>query len=351
MSTEIIAPTEEQNQNTGMVAVAESRAAQEVQAAMIVAKKFPRDETAAFNRIIKSCKRKTLADCAMYAYPRGNTTVTGPSIRLAEVLAQNWGNLDFGIIELEQRHGESVMMAYAWDLETNCRQTKVFNVKHTRHTRNGSYALSDPRDIYEMTANQGARRMRSCILGIIPGDIVDAAIAECEKTLKGDNSEPLSDRVRKMVAAFMEHNVTQAMIEARLGHRIEAVIEVELVTLRKLYLSIKDNMANVHELFPPVDSEPNGDSKPKSDKLADDLEKKTSKKKSSKAKGKPEPEPEKSAFQLFETDLKDAVNLEALTKAIDEARAEAGVPDGLTADELDKLNLMYSELRKSFETI
>ena len=72
-----------------------SRQAQEVQAAMVIAKRFPRDEVDSYNRIIQSCKRNTLAESAMYEYPRGGTKVTGPSIRLAEAMAQNWGNLVF----------------------------------------------------------------------------------------------------------------------------------------------------------------------------------------------------------------------------------------------------------------
>lgn len=76
------------------------------------------------------------------------------------------------------------MMAYAWDLETNTRVTKIFGVEHKRDTRNGSYALTDSRDIYEATANFGARRMRACILGVIPGDVVDMAVNECKETQK-----------------------------------------------------------------------------------------------------------------------------------------------------------------------
>jgi len=239
-----------------MMDVAASRAAHEVQAAMVIAKKFPRDQTAAWARIMQSCKRKALAEGALYAYPRGGQTVTGPSIRLAEVLAQNWGNLDFGMIELEQHGGESTMMAYSWDLETNVRQTKIFRVKHERHTRQGINRLTDPRDIYEMTANQGARRMRACILGVIPGDVVEAAVAECEKTMAGGNKEPLIDRVRLMVAAFGEMGVTQAMIEKRLGHKVETIIEAEMVGLRKIYASLKDNFASRDQYFSLDDGAP-----------------------------------------------------------------------------------------------
>lgn len=229
--------------------IATTRAAQEVQAAMVVAKKTPRDVFAAEKRILDACKRPALAQQAIYAYPRGGATVEGPSIRLAEVLVQNWGNIDTGIIELEQREGESTMMAYCWDLETNTRQTKVFSVKHERHTRLGVTKLVDPRDIYEMTANQGARRQRACILGIIPGDIVEAAVDACNKTMQGANTEPMSIRIKKMVLAFEPLSVTKEMIERRLGHRIDTLNETEYVGLRKIYKAIMDNMQTVDAFF------------------------------------------------------------------------------------------------------
>lgn len=232
-----------------MVEVASSRASSEIQSAMVVAKKFPRDEQRAFQRIMAACQRKSLAEQAVYEYPRGDTQVNGPSIRLAEAMAQAWGNLDFGIIELEQRKGESSVMAYCWDLETNTRQTKVFTVKHERSTRRGNYALTDPRDIYELTANQGARRLRACILGIIPGDVVDAAVNECDKTMSGANKEPLADRVRKMLGAFTGLSVTQEMIEQRLNHKADSITERELLRLGKIYRAIRDNVAPIEDYF------------------------------------------------------------------------------------------------------
>lgn len=236
----------------GTMKIAQSRAAQEVQASMIIAKKFPRDEERAIERIRRSCQRRSLAEVACYAYPRGGTTVTGPSIRLAECLAQAWGNLDFGVIELDQEDGESTVMAYAWDTETNTRETKIFQVRHERRVGKGDkfqiVKLEDPRDQYELVANQGARRLRACILGIIPGDVVDIAVEQCEKTLS-TNTEPLLDRARKMASAFDQYGVTIAMLEKRLGHKLEAVIEQELVNLRKIYTSIKDGAAKREDFF------------------------------------------------------------------------------------------------------
>jgi len=238
--------------NLASVEIAASRSAQEVQAAMIIAKKFPRDVIEAEQRIVESCKRPRLAEQAQYSYPRGGTQVMGPSIRLAEAMAQAWGNLDFGIIELEQRQGESTIMAFAWDLETNARQQKVFTVKHQRKARGQINTLDDPRDIYEMVANQGARRLRACILGIIPGDIQDAALEQCNKTLTGQSDVPLKQRLKAMCEAFSsEFGVSTKMLKSFLGHNLEATTENDLIRLRGIYKSLQDGMSRVDQWFKP----------------------------------------------------------------------------------------------------
>lgn len=230
--------------------MAVARQVQEVQAAMVIAKRFPRDEIDSYNRILKACERTSLAESAEYSYPRGGEQVTGPSIRLAEVLARCWGNIDFGIVELEQRAGESTMMAYAWDLETNTRQTRIFNQKHERKTKKqGIVKLDDPRDIYELTANNGARRVRACILGTIPGDVVDAAVAKCRQTLESGGGKPLEDRIRETVTLFGKLGVTKEMLEKRVGCAAENFTIKNIRELGVIYNSLKDNMANREDYF------------------------------------------------------------------------------------------------------
>lgn len=235
--------TQQQGQSLANVtaAMATTRQAQEVQAAMVVAKKFPRNSNESMNRILDACTRKTLAENAMYSFPRGGTEVTGPSIRLAECLAQNWGNLDFGYIELENKNGESQVMAYAWDLETNTRQSKVFSVPHRRETKSGSYALTDSRDIYELVANQASRRVRSCILSIIPGDVVEAALKQCELTLVGGDT-PLEERIKKMVKKYDELGITEEQLGGFIGKNVDAFTAQDIVKLSKIYRSIKDGV-------------------------------------------------------------------------------------------------------------
>lgn len=147
------------------------------------------------------------------------------------------------MIELEQRPGESQVMAYAWDLETNTRQSKVFTVPHIRQTKSGSYPLKDPRDIYEMVANQGARRMRACILGIIPGDVVDAALDQCDATLKAANKAPLEKRITTMCTMFQEEfQIGVEALESYIGRKAEAFSEADVIRLSKVYRSLKDGV-------------------------------------------------------------------------------------------------------------
>ncbi|MBR9803642.1 hypothetical protein GYB59_18995 [bacterium] len=262
--------TQVEQDSPGTMSIATTRQAQEVQAAMIVAKRFPRDETLSLSRILRACKRKGLAEHAAYSYPRGGTRVVGPSIRLAEAMAQAWGNIDYGVIELEQRQGESVCMAYAWDLETNTRRQMIFNVPHKRHTKEGSYMLTDPRDIYEMVANQGARRVRACILGIIPGDVQDDAVQQCNRTLaESGGSVPLKDRIRKMIIAFEEFGVTKDMLEQKVGFKSEAWSEHDFVSLKNVYTSLRDQVGKREDFFSAGKSAPaEQDNKPASSRAA-----------------------------------------------------------------------------------
>lgn len=239
-----------QQASTAPAQIMAGRQAQEALMAMYAAKQFPRDENRAYTNIMQACHRVALAETAIYEYPRGGQKVSGPSIRLAEVLARSWGNLDFGFVELEQKHGESSVMAYCWDLQENIRQTRVFSVKHERVTKSSTTKLTDPRDIYELIANQASRRVRACILGTIPGDVVDAAVEECKKTLTTGNKEPLPDRVRKMVAIFFEEfQVNQEMLEKFIGCKVSAFSEQDVVRLKGVYRSLRDGMSKREDYF------------------------------------------------------------------------------------------------------
>lgn len=235
--------------NQGVVAVEAERAIADVKGKLIMARQFPRDESASYARLMNACSRKVVAEHAVYAYPRGGQTVTGPSIRLAEEIARCLGNIEFGIRELSQKDGYSEMEAYAWDLETNTRSIQHFTVVHKREKKTGAELLTSDRDIYEKTANDGARRLRSRILAIVPPEFIEDALAMCHRTMQGKNDEPIEDRIKKFVAVFAKHNVSKELLEKRLGYSVDNMTADDLVEYTKIYNSMKDGMTTSKDWF------------------------------------------------------------------------------------------------------
>ena len=237
------------NINEGAVMIESSRAIAEAQGKLIIAKRFPRDPEQAYAKAIQACRRKSLAERAFSKFPRGKETVEGPTIRFAEELASCWGNVDYGIKELSQMEGRSEMEAFAWDLETNTISSQTFTNPHKREVKGVMQSLTSLRDIYEVNANNAARRLRARILAILPNYLVEDAIAECKRTLLGKTDEPLIDRVRKMIVAFEKFGVTQEMIEIRLGRKVNTMNADDLVDYTGIYNSLKDGMSKVSDWF------------------------------------------------------------------------------------------------------
>lgn len=227
-----------------------SRAVAEVQAALMIARMNPRDQRVAMDRILNACCRSSLAESAVYTYSRGGSEISGPSIRLAEAVAQQWGNIQFGIRELSNAGGKSEVQAFAWDVETNTRREVTFAVPHIRYTRSGGRKLEDPRDIYELVANQGARRLRACILAVVPGDVIEAAVQQCQVTLK-QHADVSPEGIKALIDAFEPFEVSKAQIEKFCQCRAEAIRPAQVVRLRKIYTSLRDGMATVTDFFEP----------------------------------------------------------------------------------------------------
>lgn len=223
-------------------AIEQSRASAEVQSAMVVAQRFPRDERHSLGRIKATCERFSLAQQAFYSYPRGGQTVQGGSIHLARELARCWGNIQYEIVELSQdtQRGESEVMAYAWDLETNVRSAIRFIIPHFRHTKNGSQRLKDTRDIYELIANNGSRRLRQCIFSVIPSDVVAEAEQICRRTLTNGDGKPLDERIKACIAAFEKVGVTRDMMKDHIGKDPLKMDVNNLTDMQIIYRSIED---------------------------------------------------------------------------------------------------------------
>ena len=238
-------------QASGMAQYQESKELSEIKGKMFLARQFPRDPDYSLQAVLRECKRKELAEAATYEFPRGDSVVKGPSIRLVEVLARHWGNIDCGITEVDTRDGMTTIKCFAWDLQTNVADEKTFTVKHERSTKKGSYKLTDERDIYEAVANKGARRKRACLLAVMPGWYVDEALRACEETLAASISDgkSMEEVIGTVVSAFSEFGINPEQISEKLGKDVDKLSKNDVVKLRHLYSAIKDGFVKPADAF------------------------------------------------------------------------------------------------------
>lgn len=249
----------------------QSRELAETQTKYLMAERFPRDERAAMDRILNAFGRRTLAEKAAYQFARGGTDIAGPSIRAAEAIAQQWGNMDSGWRELQRGVDAggvpfSEVEAFCVDLQARNTKRLTFIVRHWRDTKSGGYKLKDERDIYELCANQAQRRLRACILASIPGDVTEAAMQQADATLKA-SADTSPEAMAKMLEAFMPFGVTKDHIEKRIQRRLDAIQPAQVVSLKRIYASLRDDMSTPGEWFDMGDVPPTPETTASLDKV------------------------------------------------------------------------------------
>lgn len=241
----------------------QARGVAEVQAKLLMAQQFPRDQVQAMDNILNAFTRPRLAEVAKYQFSRGGSEVDGPSIRSAETIAQNWGNMEFGFREVARGRGTdgvtySEVEAFAFDLQSRTRRQLQFQVRHWRDTKKGGYPIKDERDIYELMSNMAQRRVRACILAIVPGDVIDAAMEQAEITLKS-KADTSPEAMQKMIDAFAPFGVSKDHIEKRIQRRLESIQPAQVVSLKKIYASLRDGMSSASDWFEVEDTPPAGE--------------------------------------------------------------------------------------------
>lgn len=232
---------------------AQSRELAEMQTKFYMAQQFPRDERRAMDAIINAFSRSTLAEIANYEYAKGGSSVSGLSIHSMQAIAQQWGNMEFGWSEVSRGVGVdgvpySEVRAFAWDLQSRTCRPLQFIVRHWRDTKSGGYKLKDEREVYELCANMAQRRVRACLMAVIPKDVQDAAEQQAALTLK-TKADTSPEAMVKMVEAFSAFNVTKEQIEKRIQRRLDAIQPAQVVMLKRIYASLRDEMSTPAEWF------------------------------------------------------------------------------------------------------
>lgn len=255
---------------TGELAATTAQAAaqSEIQSAIIIARKFPRNEDACFQKLMRACQRPAFAEDVAYSFPRGKKQddrgawvknyVTGPSVYLAREAARLWGNIRYGVEVVSDSDDLRVVRGWAWDLETNVKVSSEDSFKKliqrkVKGSEEGEtiWIAPDERDLRELTNRRAAICTRNCLLQLLPSDLVEDALAAAVATgEKSAAADPEAAR-KKVVTAFGSLNVPVEALEAYLGHKVAECSPKELADLRQIWKSISDGASTWNEYAKP----------------------------------------------------------------------------------------------------
>ena len=241
------------------VAAAESVKAR-IQAQYLVALSHPRSYDQSRFRIMEACRRPSFADKVEYKKPVGKTTITGPSIRFAELALREWGNIDYSntvVYDDEMNRRISVVIT---DLETNTTFSSSIQITKTveRKDNKGRDVISERINSYgekiyivkatedEILTKQAAmisKALRNEGLRLIPQEIIEEAINIARLTQQKDVSSNMDESRKKISDAFGGLGIQPKHLEEYLGHPMSMCVPAEITDLRAIYNAIKNGEA------------------------------------------------------------------------------------------------------------
>lgn len=237
------------------VATSHAREQHELQALFTVAQSIGRNERAAWDRVMTSCERPTFADGALYAFPRGNQQISGPSVKMAREIMRAWTSIVIDSPRMVEVTADEVhIRAVAIDL-VSCNRTAMEDRFAKRIQRKGrGWVMPDERDLRELINRRAAILERNCILKLIPADVVEAATAKVQATMvqvaAGDLDSKRAEVVKGILGAFGALGATREMLEAHIGRALDAITSTQLSELRAIYRSIQDGNTSLQDHFP-----------------------------------------------------------------------------------------------------
>lgn len=213
------------------------------------AKAYPRNiRRATENALAIVTMDQTIAQTCTYSVPRGGKKISGPSVHLAKIIAQVWGNMriDAKVVDIDQSRitSESV----CWDLESNL-AIKV-QIKRSIVSRTGRFS----EDMITVTGNaSNSIALRNAVLSVIPKGIVDKIYNAAKQTITGDVSDK-NKLISKRVQVFQQlrdtFGVSDKEILFAIGKAsIDFVDADDIITLVGVGQAIRDGDTTVDEAF------------------------------------------------------------------------------------------------------
>ena len=235
----------------GELVTVESSALREITAAEVdiqitTAKRFPRDlKKVRMAALSLATTDQDIARSCFYVLRRGGKNIEGPGVRLAEIVASQWGNLRLTSLVVEV--GTMVVRArgMAHDLEKNVAYSSDVSVRIT-----GKDGKRYSEDMIVVSGNAAcAKALRNVIFKAVPFAYIKPIYEAAKKCAVGD-ATTVNARKAGALAKFKELDITQEQLVTYLGiNSWEDAGLYELETLVGTITSIEDGTTTIQELF------------------------------------------------------------------------------------------------------
>ena len=213
------------------------------------AKRFPRNlARVKENAIAIITMDKATAEQCRYALPRGGKTLSGPSVHLARIIVQQYGNIRVDSRVKQITDKQIISEAVCFDLETNY-AVKV-EVRRSIMSRNGRF--ND--DMITVTGNaSNSIAFRNAVFSVIPKGITDVCYNTAMEMITGDLSDEAKlVKKRNEVVGKMKtsYNITEEQILTAIGLRsINQIKAEQIADLISIGQAIKDGDTTVEMAF------------------------------------------------------------------------------------------------------
>ncbi len=228
----------------------------ELDVAITTARRFPRSlaHFKAHALAMIRLDQETAAAC-FYALPRRERqedgswkrkTITGPSVRLAEIVSSCWTNLRAGARVIAETEREIVAQGMCHDLESN--YAVATETRRRLVDRNGRRYTDD---VCILTANAAcAVARRNATFAVVPRAFVNELVAVAMKVAAGE-AKTLKDGRERALASFAELGVNAPRVLDKLERAgIEDMDLEDLAILHGLLTALKDGETTVAQEFP-----------------------------------------------------------------------------------------------------
>lgn len=241
----------------------------QVDTQVTTAKSYPRD---ARDSIEKSLQHATfsqeIAQSCIYSLPVGASTIDGPSIRLAEIIAYNWGNVRISARIVEINESAVIVEGICWDLE----KSGIYEVPVRRSIQKDRKTGKTNEFMINNAVNAAISiAIRNAIFRAIPKVYVEKIYNECKRVAIGEIKN-ISKQRDSLICWFEKAGVPRARILAYYGlNELNQITEEHMIEMFGAKNALQDRTVDVTQLFNSNAIEDNSTDKDKLNRLNDKL--------------------------------------------------------------------------------